>query len=62
MNRTCIQRFLLVFAAMTLADLTKRYQEKSEEELLRFAADSLHLTPEARTVLRGELAKRPISS
>src|SRR5439155_13379178 len=47
---------------MTLADLTKRYQEKSEEELLRFAADSLHLTPEARTVLRGELAKRGISA
>src|SRR5438034_1345085 len=47
---------------MNLDELTKRYQAKSEEELLRFAADSLHLTPEARAVLRGELAKLGISA
>jgi len=45
---------------MQIHDLAKEYTTKTDEELLRLAMDSEHLTPEAHAALTGELAKRRI--
>jgi hypothetical protein len=46
---------------MQIQDLAKVYQTKTDEELLQLSADSGDLTPEAHTVLAGELARRRIN-
>ena len=45
---------------MQIQDLTKSYQAKTDEEILQLAANSEQLTPEAQSVLTGELARRRI--
>jgi hypothetical protein len=45
---------------MQIQDLTNLYQAKTDEELLRLAANSEQLTPEAHSVLTSELARRRI--
>jgi hypothetical protein len=45
---------------MQIQDLIKSYETKTDEELLRLAASSGQLTPEANSALTGELAKRRI--
>jgi len=43
---------------MHMQDFVKLYETKTNEELIRLAADSAQLTPEAHTALAGELARR----
>ncbi len=45
---------------MRIEDLTRAYQTKTDEELLRLATESSQLTPEALSVLKSELASRRI--
>ena len=45
---------------MDIDALTNQYRAKTDEELLQLAAESEHLTPEAWSTLKGELAKRRI--
>jgi hypothetical protein len=45
---------------METQDLARRYQDKTNEELLRLASDPEELTPEAQLQLHAELAKRGI--
>ena len=45
---------------MHIHDLAKAYATKTNDELQQLATDSEQLTPEARAVLKGELAKRRI--
>ncbi len=46
---------------MQYEDLAKSYETEPDEELLRLALDSEHLTQEASAVLSGELSRRGIS-
>jgi hypothetical protein len=46
---------------MQYEDLAKAYETKTNEELLRLALDSEHLTQEASAVLSSELSRRGIS-
>jgi hypothetical protein len=41
-------------------ELAEEYQSKTDDELLRLALDSEHLTPEAGVALHDELARRRI--
>ena len=45
---------------MQIDELARTYQTKSDEELLQLASDAEQLTPEAHSVLTGELARRGI--
>jgi hypothetical protein len=45
---------------MPIEDLSKLYQNKTDEELLQLATDREQLTPEAYSVLTGELTRRRI--
>jgi hypothetical protein len=47
---------------MQIQDLVSAYQTKTNEELLQLAAEPEQLTPEARSALTTELAKRRIDS
>lgn len=47
---------------MEIQELTEQYRNKTDEELLRLALDRKQLTPEANTVLNGELAIRRINN
>lgn len=46
---------------MELQELAEKYQDKTDEELLRLALDPAQLTPEASSALNGELARRRIN-
>jgi hypothetical protein len=47
---------------MRMGDFAGEYQAKTDEELLRLATDSDHLTAEAKAYLTSEFAKRGISA
>jgi hypothetical protein len=48
--------------AMQIQDLARAYQTKTDEELAQLATESEQLTPEANSVLTGELARRRIGA
>ena len=48
------------FAPMHIEHLAKAYEAKTDEELLQLAGQANDLSPEAFTVLRGEMARRRI--
>jgi len=52
----------LPFPAMDSNALANQYRAKTDEEFLQLAGESEQLTPEARSVLKGELSKRRIEA
>jgi len=50
----------LSFRAMQIGDFAREYRGKMDEEILRLAIDSGHLTSEAKAALTNELARRGI--
>jgi hypothetical protein len=47
---------------MEVQNFAREYESKTDEELLRLALNSSDLTPEANTLLLGELSKRRLYS
>jgi hypothetical protein len=52
----------LRYVPMQIKDVAKAYEAKADEELIHLATESGQLTPEAKSALRNELAKRRIDS
>jgi hypothetical protein len=52
----------LSFCAMQIGDFAREYRGKTDEEIVRLAMDSDHLTSEAHARLTNELARRGINA
>jgi hypothetical protein len=57
-----VTRAVIAYVVMEVHDLAEEYRAKADEELLRLATELERLAPEARDVLRAELARRRIDT